>query len=211
MMRCSILDIYNATRKLSRFTTLGASGAHMKAMLRVIEYCVATEQRGLKLDPNEKFSGDPNFKLVILGRSDSYFMKDPDTRRSVSGNITFLCRAPVVQRRNTQKIVALLVTEAELCAATSNAQDMMYAKRILELIKLKVEPPMILEMDNKGAVDLVNDFSVGGRTRHMDTKQYYLIELKAKGILVVRWKAGADMITDIFTNNLPRPDFERHA
>jgi hypothetical protein len=43
---------YNATRELSIFMTLGVSGAHVKAMLRVTEYCVATEKRGLKLEPN---------------------------------------------------------------------------------------------------------------------------------------------------------------
>jgi hypothetical protein len=26
----------------------------------------------------------------------------------------------------------------------------------------------------------------------------------------VKWKAGVDMSIDIYTNNLPRPDFERH-
>jgi hypothetical protein len=46
---------------------------------------------------------------------------------------------------------------------------MMYVKRILESIRLKVELPMILEMDNKGAVDLVNNFSCGGRTRNIET------------------------------------------
>jgi hypothetical protein len=45
----------------------------------------------------------------------------------------------------------------------------MYMKRILESIELKVELPMILEMDNKGAVDLVNNFSLGDRTRHIET------------------------------------------
>jgi len=31
---------------------------------------------------------------------------------------------------------------------------------------------------------------VGGRTRHMLTRQYYLRELKEQGIMSVRWKAG---------------------
>jgi len=53
-----------------------------------------------------------------------------------------------------QKIVALSVTEAELIAATSNVQDMMYMKRLLESIDLKVALPMVLEVENKGAVDL---------------------------------------------------------
>jgi hypothetical protein len=43
-----------------------------------------------------------------------------------------------------QKIVALSVTEEELFAATSNAQDMLYVKRILESVKLKVGLPMVL-------------------------------------------------------------------
>jgi len=34
--------------------------------------------------------------------------------------------------------------------------------------------PMILEVENKWAVDLINNYSVGGRTQHMETRQYYL-------------------------------------
>lgn len=63
------------------------------------------------------------------------------------------------------------MTQAKLIEATSNAQDMMYAKSLLESIELQVQLPMILEMDNKGAVDLVNHYSVGGRTRYMETRQ----------------------------------------
>ena len=62
------------------------------------------------------------------------------------------------------------MTEAELIATTSNAQDKMYAKRLLECMDLQVKLPMMLEMDNKGSVELVNNYSVGGRTRHMETR-----------------------------------------
>jgi hypothetical protein len=68
----------------------------MKAMHIIMEYYVATEKRGLKLEPDTKFNGDPDFKSVILGRSDSDFTKDPDSWKSVSGISTFLCGAPVV-------------------------------------------------------------------------------------------------------------------
>jgi hypothetical protein len=30
------------------------------------------------MDPNKKYNGDPGFKLVILGRLDLDFAKDPD-------------------------------------------------------------------------------------------------------------------------------------
>jgi hypothetical protein len=81
-------------------------------MLRVMEYCVAAEKRVPKLEPDKKFNGDPEFKLVILGRSDSDFAKDRDSRRSASGNSTFLCWAPLVQISNTQQKVTLSGTES---------------------------------------------------------------------------------------------------
>jgi hypothetical protein len=96
--------------------TTGAAEAHKKAMLKVMNYCVATPERGIVLKPNVKWNGDPEFKLVILGRSDSDFAKDPATRKSVSGTSTFLCGAPIMQRSAMQKIVALSVTGAELIA-----------------------------------------------------------------------------------------------
>jgi hypothetical protein len=160
MMRWSRPEIYNAVRELSRFMTNGASDAHMKAMKRVMEYCVETKEQGLVLRPDVKWNGDPEFKLVICGISDSDFAKDPETRKSVSGNSTFLCGAPVIQRSKTQRIVALSATEAGLFAATNNAQDMLYTKRIIESLGLNVQLPMIFEVGNKGAVDLVNNYSV---------------------------------------------------
>ena len=38
----------------------------------------------------------------------------------------------------------------------------------------RVHPPMILEVDNKGAVNFINDWSVAGQTRHIQNKQYFL-------------------------------------
>jgi hypothetical protein len=48
---------------------------------------------------------------------------------------------------------------------------------------LKVKIPMILEMDNKGAVDLANNWSIGGCTRHVDIRQCFLWELKESKLL----------------------------
>jgi hypothetical protein len=210
-MRWSRPEIYNSVRELSRLMTSGTTTSHVKAMKRVMVYCVATKNRGIALKPDQKWNGDPDFELNILGRSESDFAKEPDTRNRVSGNSTFLCGAPVIQRSSMQKIVALSVSEAELFAATSNAQDMMYVKRFMESIRLGVHLPMILEVDNKGAVDLVNNLSVGGRTRHIETRQYYLRELKEQGVISVICKAGTRNISDMYTTDLDRRELEKHA
>jgi hypothetical protein len=65
------------------------------------------------------------------------------------------------------------------------AQDMIYAKHLLKSLGLQVETPMVLQMDIKGAVDLISSFSVGGHTRHIDAQQCFLRELKEAKIMVV--------------------------
>jgi hypothetical protein len=88
---------------------------------------------------------------------------------------------------------------------------MLYTMRIVESMGLKVKKPMILEIDNKGAVDLTNNWSVGGRTRHIDTRYYFLRELKEQGIIKTVWLSGLEMPSDLFTKNLARPLFEKHV
>ena len=70
---------------------------------------------------------------------------------------------------------------------------------------------MVLECDNKGAVDLINNWSVGGRTRHIQSRIYFLRQLKEENELKVVWKKGADNSADLFTKNLPGPSFHKHT
>ena len=88
---------------------------------------------------------------------------------------------------------------------------MIYQKNVLEMMGLQVELPMILEVDNKGTVDLANNWSISGQTRHVDVRQNFLRELKEDSILIIRWISGDENDTDIHTKNLAEPLFENHA
>ena len=70
---------------------------------------------------------------------------------------------------------------------------------------------MILEIDNKGAVDIANGWSTNGRTRHVDVRLYFLRELKEAGIIETRWISGKRMSSDLFTKNLDRATFDTHV
>ena len=69
---------------------------------------------------------------------------------------------------------------------------------------------MVLEMDNKGAVQLANNWSVGGRTRHVGVRNHFLQELKDLDIIEVRHVPGDENNADIFTKNIARAIFENH-
>jgi hypothetical protein len=68
-------EIYNATRDLSRQGSKPVP-AHVKAMKKVMKYCLTTRDRGLLLKPNKRWDGkDKTFKFVIHGESDSDYAK----------------------------------------------------------------------------------------------------------------------------------------
>jgi hypothetical protein len=209
MMKWSRPDILNSVRELSRFMT-GATAAHMTAMYRVMKFCLATKNRGLTLKPNRKWDGSPDFLFKIGGISDSTYASDEDAK-SVGGHAALLCGAPFAIKSKTMVASHLSVTESETVSAVSCVQDMLFGKSVLESIGLKVELPMVLKVDNKGVVDLVNNWSVGGRTRHITTKVNFLRELKEEGVLRVIWIPTETNSADMFTKNLQGPLFEKHS
>ena len=157
----------------------GAAKPHIDAMHHVMEYCVQTKNRGWTLKPNRKWDGkSKDFEFIINGKADGDFAKCPVISKSVSGYSTFLEGVPITAKSTMQKFVALSVTESESSAGTSCARDMLYIIRLLEYMGLKVQKPMILERDNKGAVDLADNWSAGGRTKHV--KLTFLRDLQQK-------------------------------
>ena len=110
-----------------------------------------------------------------------------------------------------QRIVALSSAEAEVIAVIQCVQEMLYVKKVVESMKLKVDLPMQIECDNKGAVDLVNGWAVGGNSKHIDVRLDFLRKLKEAGIIRINWVSTNCMVGDLHTNNLERNTFEKHA
>ena len=108
-------------------------------------------------------------------------------------------------------IVVLSTTEAELYSAVITAQDMMFVYHVIVGLELRVRIPITLYCDNKGAVQLANNWSVGGRTRHVDIKQNFLRELKDNGLLKVEWMSGEDITPDMHTKNVSKILFDKYS
>jgi hypothetical protein len=82
--------------------------------------------------------------------------------------------------------------------------------RILNSVGLKVKLTMKLEIDNRITVDFTHNYSVGGRTRHMEVKQYFLRELKKADFIICEWCKDEDMSSDIVTKNCSAVLFDKH-
>jgi len=211
LTRWSRPEIGNSVRELSKFASRPQIG-HFEAMNRVMNYCVMNKEVGWILKPIGEWTGKENDNEVeIEGVSDSDYSKDIETRRSVTGYSVFLNGAPVATKSRMQEAVTLSVTEAELVAATHCYQEMLYVKKVIESIGLHVKLPMVLKVDNKGAKDFLNNWSVGGRTRHIDVRYLYLREAKEKNMLKIEWTSSKNNPSDLFTKNLNMELFKKHS
>ena len=129
----------------------------------------------------------------------------------MSGYSAFLEGVAVTMKSSMQKIVSLSVTESEMVSAVQCVQDMMYIKRLIESMELKVESPMELDIDNRGAQDLFNNWKVGGHTRHMETRMFFLSDLQEERMIKIKWKKGTENPVDMFTKNLSGLAFNKCA
>ena len=75
---------------------------------------------------------------------------------------------------------------------------------------LSVELSMLVECDNKGAVDLVYGHSISWNTKHIDVRILHVRDYKDKGIIEVRWIPTEEKEADVNTKNTTGAIFERH-
>ena len=80
---------------------------------------------------------------------------------------------------------------------------------ILTPLELKMKLPMLLEIDNKGSFYLINNWSVGNRTRHVDTLQLFLRDMKDQVFQLI-WISGNDNEVVLTTKKTPSSFFEKH-
>ncbi len=86
---------------------------HYDAMLRMMKYVNNTSDRGLVLNPMQKWNGSKEHKFVIRGQSDSNYAQDTQTQKSISGYRVLLEGAPVMFKNSMQKSGTQSVCKAE--------------------------------------------------------------------------------------------------
>jgi len=209
MMRWTRPDIHNSVRDCSMHMHQSTE-EHYQATIKIMDYVVATPERELFLAPKGDWNGkDFDFEFKISGKSDSDYAKCKDTSKSITGCVTYLNGAPVMYRSSRQKTVSLSVTEAEMNAAVTLIQDILFACEIVKSLGLKVKLPMKAAIDNSGTVFLANGWSIGGRTRHVEVKTNFLREMKETGMFEFQWISTQDKKADVFTKNVGGPEYNR--
>ena len=143
-------DLANATRELSRAMDV-ANYVHWKELLRVVKYALKTQEKGIVLRP-ERNQDNISLKLVV----DAEFAGNKDTRKSIMGRVIYLNKTPIGWNSKGQGSVTLSSTEAEYVLMSEGMKDLRFIEMCLTYIKIKVDLPMVVLMDNIGAIEMLD-------------------------------------------------------
>ena len=110
---------------------------------------------------------------------------------------------PISWKSKACHSVTLSSTEAEYYARSETAKEMMFIKSILETLgeKNKLHLPMLLCMDNTGAIYLSNNQALGSRTKHIDICTHTVRNLINEEVIKTLFVKSENNAADIFTKN----------
>ena len=200
-------DIANPVRELSKMLD-GSTEASFKEMLRVIKYVLDTKNMGLRVEPTIDTKDEP-WELVCY--SDSDYASDPDSRRSVSGYILYVRGVPICWRSKAQKSITLSSSEAEWIALSEATKEIMFVLQLLESMKIKVKLPIIVRVDNVGAIFMSKNINTSSRSKHIDIRTKYVNEYCEDGIIKIIFVKSAENDSDIMTKNLGGDLYTTHS
>ena len=199
-------DIANAVRELSKALDCPSPAAY-KEMLRVMKFVLDTRSLAIKVAPVELIDDE----WIVVAYSDSDFGGDKETRISIAGFILYLMGVPISWRSKGQKSVTLSSSEAEYVALSEAAKEVKFVYQLLVSMGMKVKLPIIVHVDNLGAVFMSENVSVSQRTKHVDIRYRFVQEFVLDRFIKVIFVKTENNDSDIFTKNLGGDLYERHS
>ena len=183
LVKFSRPDIANSVRELSKVMD-GATKGHLKCLWQVIKFVLDTQGKCLQMDlSNVEASGGVRWEMKAF--CDSDFAGDKETRISVTGFVIYVMGALISWRSRGQKSVTLLSSEAEYVALSEVCAEIMFIKQVLEFFKVKVELPIVVNVDNVGAIYLASNATTSQRMRHIDVRYHFVRDYVEDGVVQI--------------------------
>ena len=108
-----------------------------------------------------------------------------------------------------QPSVALSSTESEYMAASAAAQEAMWMNRLLQQLGFKTSKPITLYEDNKAAILFVDHPSDHRRSKHIDTRRYFVREAVTNGEIELVYVNTEDQLADGIMTKALQPALHR--
>jgi hypothetical protein len=147
----------------------------------------------------------------LHGYCDADWAGSPDDRLSISGYAWFFAGGLIAHVSKKQSTHALSSTEAEYMAVTHAIQEGIWLKSLFTALHVPTPLPIVLYVDNTGAIALSKEARFHIRSKHIDIRYYFIREYIENGVFLPNWLPSHKNVSDILTKALPRPLFVKHV
>ena len=215
-------DISFPVVKLSQYSITPAK-EHYEAAKELLLYLKATRTDGIyywrseahkelpagKLPTTKYDTHTPEYEEAPDGSTleaavDSDWASDSTHRKSVSGIVLQIAGGAVLYKTKFQDTIALSSTQEEFSAACDAGKCILYVRSLLQEIGLNQENATTLYIDNNGALLMANAQQPTRRTRHVEIKQFVLLEWVENDLIELQRITTSDNYSDGFTKALGR-------
>jgi hypothetical protein len=117
---------------------------------------------------------------------------------------------PVSWRSKGQKSVTLSSTEAEFVALAEATKEVKFVAQVMESMQIEVNYPIIVRVDNVGAIFLTENSTTSQRTKHIDVKYHYVRQYVENGEVKIIFVRTAENDADGFTKNVSGELYHKH-
>ena len=120
---------------------------------------------------------------------------------NVYGYIIYFCGVPGAWKSKSMKSVVLSTTEAEYVAVSEVVKEIKFLYQMLRSMDIKVPLPIMVQVDNVGAIWLANNSSVSERTKHVDLRAHFVRDMIKDQVIEINFVQSAENDSDIMTKN----------
>jgi hypothetical protein len=132
-------------------------------------------------------------------------------KASVTGFIVFMLSVPIVWKSKGQGSVTLSSSEAEFYALSEAAKDIRFVAQILLTMGIPVRLPIVVRVDNVGAIFMSENVSASSRTKHIDIRYNFVREFVADKFIKIIFMRTEENVSDGFTKNVSGDIYEKHC
>ena len=108
----------------------------------------------------------------------------------------------MTRKSKSQISITLSSSEAEYVALLEAAKEIKFVYQLLLSIGIQVQLPIVMRVDNVGAIFMSENTSTSGRTKHIDIRYWYVNEMILDGFLKVLFVKTSENVADVFTKNV---------
>lgn len=145
-----------------------------------------------------------------MGFTNSDYAGDLDDRKSTSDHVFMMGMGAVSWSSKKQQVISLSTTEAEFIVGASCAcQAVWLRRRMLEELNCPQLESTPVYCDNSSTIKLSRNLVLYGRSKHIDVRHHFLLDLTKDGTIDLVFCESENHIVDILTKPLKLAMFER--